>query len=353
MNKKIETMLLSAMSSLLVIILAIFAYPDYFNSSPNFPVLIKKLNNSVVSVAIYETNKEQPETTPSALSIFGIDNEQDSEELVQKGMGSGFIISNDGYILTNAHVVDGGEIVKVLLNNGEEVDAKVIGSDKKSDVALLKIEEKNLKPVSIGDSDEISAGEWVFAMGSPYGLDKTVTAGIISTKERETGEFLSSIQTDVAINPGNSGGPLFNSRGEVIGINSSIYTRSGGYQGIAFSIPINDAVVIAAELREKGKITRGRIGVAVDNLSKREITKLKIPTKSGVKVKEVYKDSPAANAGLLVNDIILYYNQREIHSHLDLSRAVAQTKPGETSVLKIVREGKILELTITIGSLDE
>jgi len=328
----------------------------YFRSAPNIPWLVKRLNPSVVSVAIYEKAKPEADIKSDALNIFGIDDEKDADELEPKGMGSGFIISKDGYILTNAHVVgdvSDGTIVKVLLNSGEEVDAKVIGSDKKSDVALLKIEHEGLIPVRIGDSDEISVGESVFAIGSPYGLEKTVTSGIISAKERETGEFLSSIQTDVAINPGNSGGPLFNSHGDVIGINSSIYTKSGGYQGIAFSIAINDAVVIAAELRERGQITRGRIGVAVDNLTKREIAKLKIPTKGGVKVKQTYSDSPADKAGIKVNDIILYYNNREIHNHLDLSRAVANTRPGQSVIIKVLRDGKILELTVEIASLDE
>lgn len=356
MNKKIETILLSAITSTVVIIAGIFSYPDYFNSTPNIPLLVKRLNPSVVSVAIYEKNQEEASVKSDALKIFGIEDEKDPEELVPKGMGSGFIISRDGYILTNAHVVGDmseGTIVKVLLDSGEEVDAKVIGSDKKSDVALLKIEHKGLVSVKIGDSDSISAGEAVFAIGSPYGLEKTVTSGIISAKERETGEFLSSIQTDVAINPGNSGGPLFNSHGEVIGINSSIYTKSGGYQGIAFSIAINDAVIIAAELKERGKITRGRIGVAVDNLTKREIAKLKITTKGGVKVKETYSDGPADKAGIKVKDIILYYNDKEIHNHLDLSRAVAHTRPGQSVVIKVLRDGKILELTVEIASLDE
>ena len=219
-----------------------------------------------------------------------------SEEAQPRGVGSGFILSADGLIMTNAHVVDGADELLVTLPDKREFKARLIGADKRTDVAVVKIEASGLSAVRIGDVNRLKVGEWVMAIGSPFGLENTVTAGIVSAKKRDTGDFLPFIQTDVAINPGNSGGPLINMRGEVVGINSQIYSRSGGFQGISFAIPIDEAVRVSDQLRSTGRVTRGRIGVQIDQVSKEVAESLGLGQPKGALVRGVEPNSPAAKA---------------------------------------------------------
>lgn len=276
----------------------------------------------------------------------------DAEEEVPRGVGSGFIISSDGYVMTNAHVVDGADEVYVTLTDKREFKAKIIGADKRTDVAIVKIEGSNLPRLTMGDSDKIRVGEWVIAIGSPFGLDNTVTAGIVSAKARDTGEYLPLIQTDVAVNPGNSGGPLINMRGEVIGINSQIYSRSGGYMGISFAVPIDEAMRVADQLRATGKVTRGRIGVQIGEVTKDVAESLGLTRSEGSMVQRVEPGSPAEKGGVEVGDVILKFNGTAIERSSDLPRMVGSTKPGTRSTLTVWRKGAMRDLTLTIGELE-
>jgi len=215
-----------------------------------------------------------------------------------RGVGSGFILTADGFVMTNAHVVDGADEVIVTLPDKREFKAKIIGADKRTDVAVVKIDAVGLPAVKIGDISRLRVGEWVMAIGSPFGLENTVTAGIVSAKQRDTGDYLPFIQTDVAINPGNSGGPLINMRGEVVGINSQIYSRSGGYQGISFAIPIDEAMRVAEQLRSTGKVTRGRIGVQIDQVSKDIAESIGLGKAQGALIRGVESGAPAEKAGI-------------------------------------------------------
>lgn len=276
----------------------------------------------------------------------------DAEEEVPRGVGSGFIISADGYVMTNAHVVEGADDVYVTLTDKREFKAKIIGSDKRTDVAIVKIEGSNLPRLTMGDSDKIRVGEWVIAIGSPFGLDNTVTAGIVSAKARDTGEYLPLIQTDVAVNPGNSGGPLINMRGEVIGINSQIYSRSGGYMGISFAVPIDEAMRVADQLRASGKVTRGRIGVQIGEVTKDVAESLGLTRTQGSMVQRVEPGSPAEKGGVEVGDVILKFNGVAIERSSDLPRMVGSTKPGTRSTLTVWRKGALRDLTLTIAELE-
>ncbi|HEV7856966.1 MAG TPA: DegQ family serine endoprotease, partial [Herminiimonas sp.] len=278
--------------------------------------------------------------------------QQDEEEEVPRGVGSGFIISADGYVMTNAHVVEGADEVYVTLTDKREYKAKIIGADKRTDVALVKIEGNNLPRLAMGDSNKIRVGEWVIAIGSPFGLDNTVTAGIVSAKARDTGEYLPLIQTDVAVNPGNSGGPLINMRGEVIGINSQIYSRSGGYMGISFAVPIDEAMRVADQLRTSGKVTRGRIGVQIGEVTKDVAESLGLTRAQGALVQRVEQDGPAAKAGVQAGDVILKFNGVAIDRASDLPRVVGGTKPGTRSTMTVWRKGALRDLTLTIVELE-
>ena len=269
-----------------------------------------------------------------------------------RGVGSGFIISQDGYILTNTHVVEGASEVYVKLTDKREFKAKVIGSDKRTDVAVLKIEGSKLPRLVIGDSDKIRAGEWVLAIGSPFDLDNTVTAGIVSAKARDTGDYLPLIQTDVAVNPGNSGGPLINMRGEVIGINSQIYSRSGGYMGISFAIPIDEAMRVADQLKASGKVSRGRIGVEISGLSKEIAESLGLKSAQGAVVVRIEAGSPAEKAGLQVGDVILKFNGVVVDKSSDLPRLVGATKPGSKNTISVWRKGAARDLSVTVAETD-
>lgn len=272
----------------------------------------------------------------------------------QRGTGSGFIIDSNGYILTNAHVVEGATNIYVTLTDKREFKAKLIGTDRRTDVALLKIDGSGLPKLPIGDSSKVRVGEWVLAIGSPFGLDNTVTAGIVSAKGRETNDSVTPfIQTDVAINPGNSGGPLINTRGEAVGVNSQIYSRSGGYMGISFAIPIDEAMRVAELLKSNGRIARGRIGISIAEVNKEIADNIGMTGKvHGVLVRAVELGAPAANAGIETGDVILKINDREIERPSELTRAVGDTKPGNRVKLQIWRKGSIRDVSVTVVDLE-
>ncbi len=288
--------------------------------------------------------------TPNAPNVPNTPKAAPDAPLRPLGQGSGFITSADGYVITNAHVVADSDEVTVTLTDKREFKAKLIGSDERTDIAVLKIEATGLPKASLGDSDRVRVGEWVVAIGSPFGFENTVTAGIVSAKTRESREALTPfIQTDVAVNPGNSGGPLFNMRGEVIGVNSQIYSGSGGSIGISFSIPINIAMNTANQLIKTGKINRGRLGVEIGGLSKDMVEALSLPNDKGALVGGVAKDSPAEKAGVLPQDIILKVNGKVMDTNSDVVRTVAAIAPGTKATLTIWRKGKIQDLAVTVG----
>ncbi|MFZ1181083.1 MAG: DegQ family serine endoprotease [Herbaspirillum sp.] len=276
-----------------------------------------------------------------------------AQEEVPRGVGSGFIISADGYIMTNAHVVEGASDVYVTLTDKREFKAKIIGSDTRTDVALLKVDGGNLPRLVIGDSDRIRVGEWVLAIGSPFGLENTVTAGIISAKKRDTGDYLPLIQTDVAVNPGNSGGPLLNLKGEVIGINSQIYSRSGGFMGISFAVPIDEALRVAGQLKTSGRVTRGRIGVQIGEVTKDVAESLGLGKAQGALVQRIEPGGPADKGGLEAGDIILKLNGTAIEKPSDLPRMVGSIKPGSRITVTIWRKGSARDVTLTVVELEE
>ncbi len=268
------------------------------------------------------------------------------------GVGSGFILTGDGYVMTNAHVVEDADEVIVTLTDKREFKAKIVGSDKRTDVAVVKIDAKGLPAVKIGDVSRLKVGEWVMAIGSPFGLENSVTAGIVSAKQRDTGDYLPFIQTDVAINPGNSGGPLLNLRGEVVGINSQIYSRSGGFMGISFAIPIDEAVRVSDQLRSTGKVTRGRIGVQIGSVTKEVAESIGLGKPRGALVSAVEAGSPAAKAGVEAGDVIIKYNGTDIDKVSDLPRLVGNTKPGVKGTVTVFRRGSSKDLSITIAEVE-
>lgn len=275
-----------------------------------------------------------------------------SEEEMPRGVGSGFIISADGFVMTNAHVIEGADDVYVTLTDKREYKAKVIGSDRRTDVALVKIEGSNLPRLTMGDSTKLRVGEWVIAIGSPFGLDNTVTAGIISAKARDTGDYLPLIQTDVAVNPGNSGGPLINMRGEVVGINSQIYSRSGGYMGISFAVPVDEAMRVSEQLKTTGKVTRGRIGVQIGEVTKEVAESLGLPKAQGALVQRIEPGSPAEKGGLEAGDIIVKFNGAAIEKSSDLPRMVGNTKPGSRGTVTVWRKGASRDFNLVITEMD-
>ncbi len=272
-----------------------------------------------------------------------------------RSLGSGFIISADGYILTNAHVVDAADEINVKLTDKREYKAKVIGADKRTDVALIKIEAAGLPAVRMGDPARLKVGEWVVAIGSPFGFESTVTAGIVSAKGRSLPQenFVPFIQTDVAINPGNSGGPLFNMRGEVVGVNSQIYSRTGGFMGLSFAIPIDVALDIQKQLREKGRVSRGRIGVVIQEVTKDLAQSFGLDRPRGALVNSVEKGSPADKAGIEATDIITRFDGKPVDSSSDLPRIVGATRPGASTQVEVWRKGTARNLSLTVGELQE
>ena len=275
---------------------------------------------------------------------------QDDEQ--PRGVGSGFILTADGFVMTNAHVVDGADEVIVTLTDKREFKAKIIGADKRTDVAVVKIEATGLPAVKVGDVGRLRVGEWVMAIGSPFGLENTVTAGIVSAKQRDTGDYLPFIQTDVAINPGNSGGPLINMRGEVVGINSQIYSRSGGFMGISFAIPMDEAIRVSEQLRASGRVTRGRIGVQIGQVTKDVAESIGLGKAQGALVTGVEAGSPADKAGVEAGDIITRFDGKSIEKVADLPRLVGNTKPGTKSTMTVFRRGASRDLGITIAEIE-
>ena len=279
-------------------------------------------------------------------------NRPQQEEEQPRGVGSGFILTADGFIMTNAHVVEGADQVLVTLPDKREFKARIVGVDKRSDVAVVKVEATGLPVVKIGDVNRLKVGEWVMAIGSPFGLDNSVTAGIVSAKQRDTGDYLPFIQTDVAINPGNSGGPLINMRGEVVGINSQIYSRSGGFMGISFAIPIDEAMRVSEQLRTSGRVQRGRIGVQIDQVSKDVAESLGLAKAQGALVRSVEAGSPAEKAGVEAGDIITRFEGKPIEKSADLPRMVGSVKPGSKASLTVWRRGSSKELQVVVGEVE-
>ena len=346
-----------------------------FRRFPDFADLVEKASPAVVNirttekVAVYQmpsniTPQDQaeflrrffgiplpaqpnPSPPPKGQAPGGQSQEQN------RGTGSGFIMDSNGYILTNAHVIEGATTIYVTLTDKREFKAKLIGSDPRTDVALVKIEASNLPKLPVGDSSRVRVGEWVLAIGSPFGLDNTVTAGIVSAKGRETNDSITPfIQTDVAINPGNSGGPLINTRGEVIGINSQIYSKSGGYMGISFAIPIDEVIRISEQLKVNGRIVRGRIGVTITELTKELAESINFVGRRGVLIRAVEQGAPAALAGLEVGDVITKINEKEIERGVDLTRAISEIRPGPRARLQVWRKGSNREVNVMVVEIE-
>ena len=327
---------------------------------PDFTGIVAQNGKAVVNISVIDKAKQ--DTTPP--QIQGMDPNNPFYQFFRQfqvptprqspmyGLGSGFIVSPDGVILTNAHVVDGASDVTVKLTDRREFKAKVLGVDKPSDVAVLKIDAKNLPTVKLDTANDVKVGEWVVAIGSPFGFDNSVTAGIVSGKSRSLPDssYVPFIQTDVAVNPGNSGGPLFNAKGEVVGINSQIFTRSGGYQGLSFAIPINVALHVKNQLQHYGKVTRGRLGITIQDVDQALADSFGLAKPAGALVSSVNDDSPGAHAGLKPGDVILSYNQKQITNSSQLPLLVADTAPGTKAELGIMRNGQRKQLEVTVGA---
>jgi serine protease Do len=334
---------------------------------PDFTELVDQVGPSVVNIRTVERSRgasgggAPDEQMLEFFRRFGIplppnaprqQRPDRGEEEIPRGVGSGFIVSVDGFVMTNAHVIEGADEVIVTLTDKREFKARIVGSDRRTDVAVVKIEAAGLPSVKLGDASRVRVGEWVMAIGSPFGLENTVTAGIVSAKQRDTGDYLPFIQTDVAINPGNSGGPLINMRGEVIGINSQIYSRSGGFQGISFAIPIDEAVRVADQLRTSGRVTRGRIGVQIGEVNKEVAEAIGLGRPQGALVRGVEAGAPAQKAGIEAGDIILKFDGKTIEKSSDLPRLVGNTKPGSRATVTVLRRGSQRELSVTVAELE-
>jgi serine protease Do len=348
------------------------AAPGNMIALPNFTTLVKRYGPAVVNITVTEKQRQ-------ATFQFG-GNEQGDDPFSQffrgfpmpfnvphghgggagngqlvRGVGSGFIVSPDGYIMTNAHVVEGASEMTVRLTDRREYKAKLIGSDKASDIAVIKIDGKALPVVSLGNADALQVGEWVVAIGSPYNFDNTVTSGIVSAKARPLGgeSYTPFIQTDVPVNPGNSGGPLFNMNGEVVGINSQIYSETGGFQGISFAIPINIALHVKDELIAHGKVTRGRLGVTIQEVNQQLANSFGLPRPMGALVNQVAPDGPASKTSLKEGDVITRIDNHDIDRSSDLPAYVAELKPGTKANLQVWRGGKSTDIPITIGEMSD
>ena len=350
--------------------IATFNTVGYAKELPDFTELAEKQGATVVNISVTQNMRsntvspfgpEGDEQLQEFFRRFGIPNMpgmpgQNGEaqpDYKSQSLGSGFIISNDGYILTNAHVVSGADEVIVKLSDNREFKAKIIGTDKRTDVALVKIEASGLQKVTIGDPSKLKVGEWVAAIGSPFGLENTMTAGIVSAKGRALPQenFVPFIQTDVAINPGNSGGPLFNLNGEVVGINSQIYSRSGGSMGLSFAIPIDVAIDVSNQLKTSGKITRGWLGIAIQEITKELAESFGMKNTNGALVAGVEKNGPADKGGLEAGDVILKFDGKPITTSADLPRAVGATKPGKIVPVEVLRKGSAKTLNIGVGEM--
>ncbi len=352
------------MATRLLLVVLVMLIPTWAHAQirglPDFTALVDKYGAAVVNVSTSQTvtggpRSPVPEDDPFYDFFRRFGPPQGPREYESQSLGSGFIISSDGYILTNAHVVDSASDVTVKLNDKREFKAKVIGSDRRTDVAIVKIDAVGLPSVRLGDPAKLRVGEWVLAIGSPFGFDNTVTAGIVSAKGRSLPQenYVPFIQTDVAINPGNSGGPLFNMDGEVVGINSQIYSRTGGFMGLSFAIPIDVAMDIANQLRTTGRVSRGRIGVVIQEVTKELADSFGLPKPQGALVNSVEKGGPADKAGIETSDVILRFDGKTVESSSDLPRLVAYTKPGARVKVEVWRKGDTRELSVVVGELSD
>lgn len=335
-------------------------------SLPDFTGLVQQVAPAVVNISTTQKIKrphgkrpnidipDLPEDSPWGdllRKFFGDDN--GPEEYNTQSLGSGFIIDPNGYIITNNHVIKNADEIVVRLSDRRELKAKLIGTDSRSDVALLKIDAKNLPVVRIGDSDKLKPGQWVMAIGSPFGFDHSVSAGIVSAIGRNlpTENYVPFIQTDVAINPGNSGGPLFNLDGEVVGINSQIYSRTGGFMGLSFAIPINVATNVVKQLKDKGRVSRGWLGILIQDVNRELAESFGMKEPMGAVVLKVLDDSPAKKAGFKIGDVVISFNGKTINRSSDLPIAVGNTPVGDVANVKVIREGKTIELKVRIAEL--
>ena len=323
---------------------------------PDFTGIVAQNGPAVVNISVTGSAEKvaMPQLDPSDpfyqfFRQFGVPAPQG--QTPTHALGSGFIVSPDGVVLTNAHVVDGAKQVTVKLTDKREFKAKVIGIDKLSDVAVLKINAQNLPTVKIDPADDVKVGEWVVAIGSPYGFDNSVTAGIVSGKSRSLPDssYVPFLQTDVAVNPGNSGGPLFNAKGEVVGINSQIYTHTGGYQGLSFAIPIDVVMHVKDQLLAHGSVTRGHLGVTIQDVNQALADSFGLKKPAGALVSSVDAHGPAARAGLEPGDVILRYDGKDISSSTQLPELVADTAPGAKATLDVMRGGKERQIAVTVG----
>lgn len=333
---------------------------------PDFSALVQQNAAAVVNITV--TGKNAP--TAAMRGMPGMDDESHpfgelfrhfpapsgkGQRMPTQGLGSGFLISSDGYLITNHHVVDGTEKIAVKLNDKREYPAKVIGSDPQSDIALLKIAATGLPTVTLGNMDHLKVGQWVFAIGAPFGLERTATKGIVSALGRSlpNDAYVPFIQTDVPINPGNSGGPLFDLNGQVVGVNSQIFSRSGGYMGLSFAIPVNVAMDVVAQLKTDGRVSRGWMGVSLQEVTQDLARSFNLEQPRGALVAEVSADSPAARAGLKAGDVIVAYAGQPVNDSADLPPLVGATKPGANRALTVIRDSKPQEITITLGQLPD
>ncbi len=364
-----------------IVCLGLFTVPGALAQGrdlPDFTRLVEEQGQTVVNISTTQVRQQRgqaPQGVPPQLDeddpfydFFrrfvprqpggpnqGAPNQGAPRQPEAQSLGSGFIVTPDGFIMTNAHVVDGADEITVRLTDKREFKARLIGTDRRTDVAVIKIETTGLPAVRIGDATRLRVGEWVVAIGSPYGFDNTVTAGIVSAKGRSLPQenYVPFIQTDVAINPGNSGGPLFNMRGEVVGVNSQIYSRTGGYMGLSFAIPIDVAMEIQQQLRTTGHISRGRIGVVIQEVSRDLADSFALAKPSGAFVSQVEKGGPADKAGVEAGDIILRFDGKPVTASGDLPRLVGATRPGTRSTLQVWRKGAARDIAVTIGEMPD
>ncbi len=324
---------------------------------PDFTVLVEQYGPTVVNISttarVRQVQQEIPAEPGDPFYEFfrRFQNPSPQGDQMRRGVGSGFIVSTDGYILTNAHVVNDATEVTVKLTDNREFKAKVVGVDRRTDVALVKIDARSLPTVRIGDTSKVKVGEWVAAIGSPFGLENTVTAGIVSAKSRSLPDenYVPFIQTDVAINPGNSGGPLFNMAGEVIGINSQIYSQTGGYMGLSFAVPIDVAMKVRDDLQKYGKVSRGRLGVTIQTVSQDLADSFGLKKAQGALVNAVEPGSPADKAGIKTGDIIIAVDGRAVEQSSDLPRIIGERRPGTDVSVRVWRQGETKELRASLG----
>jgi serine protease Do len=353
-----------AWGRVLTLLFVVVVLPAQARELPDFTELVERQGVAVVNISSTQAKSREG-------SFPGIDENDPMfdffrrfiprhpriprQEEDDRSLGSGFIVSPDGYILTNAHVVEGASEILVRLADKREFGARVVGTDKRTDVAVIKIEASSLPRVTLGDPSRLKVGEWVVAIGSPFGFEQTVTAGIVSAKGRSLPQesLVPFIQTDVAINPGNSGGPLFNMKGEVVGINSQIYSRTGGFMGLSFAIPIDVAMDVQARLRQDGRIQRGRIGVAIQEVTRELAEGFGLTRPEGALVSAVEPGSPADKAGIVQGDVILRFDGKVVAASVDLPRIVGATRPGAKVQVQVWRRGEVKDLSLAVGELKE